>query len=174
MEESFEFIGKLEDFTDAPLWRFHVMVPIDIATKLKAGKNNRTLVNLNNSKIIHSPLMPNGKGRDFIMLNKEIRAELNLELGDDIHVSICPDNSKYGMEMPEELAEVLSADKIGSQLFHALPKGKQRNLIHIVAKPKQSQTRINKALTILDYLNLTDGKLDFKELNIAFKTSQYK
>jgi hypothetical protein len=51
--------------------------------------------------------MSNGKGDFFIMINKQVKKKLDLTRGQIVHLLIEKDNSKYGMEMPEEFKLVL-------------------------------------------------------------------
>ncbi|MBE62878.1 MAG: hypothetical protein CMB89_11005, partial [Flammeovirgaceae bacterium] len=60
-------------------------------------------------------------------------------------------------------------DKLASEFFHDLTPGKQRNLIYIISKVKNTDSRINKALAIIDHLTERNGKLDFKLLNEKIK-----
>ncbi len=168
---SYEFSAELENFPESPVWGFHIIVPEVIVTALRENKNTRTIAVVNNAISIHCALMSNGNGEYFIMLNKQNRSKLKINRGDILTISIRKDESKYGMEMPEEFSELLSLDEEGNTFFHALTPGKQRSLIHVVGKSNQSETRIKKALVILDYLKFTQGKLDFNELSQAFKHS---
>ena len=113
--------------------------------------------------------MADGEEQYFITLNKEIAKTLKLYQGDKIQVELSVDDSKYGMEICPEFEELLEMDKEGSDLFHALTPGKQRNLIHIATLPKSQEIRIRKSLIILDYLRMKGGKLDFRELNQCLK-----
>ena len=113
--------------------------------------------------------MPAGNGIYFININAELRKKLKIRQGSKVVASLVPDESEYGMDMPEELKEVLNQDPIGDKYFHSLTKGKQRNLIYIIAKLKSEHKRLEKALVMIDYLVSVEGKLDFKELNLAFK-----
>ena len=81
-----------------------------------------------------------------------------------VQVALETDRSKYGMEMPEELEELLLIELEGEKLFDALKPGKRRNLIHLVSIPKTSHTRLKKAVGILDYLKESRGVLDHKDL----------
>jgi len=54
-------------------------------------------------------------------------------------------------------------------VFHNLSAGKQRTLLHLIGKPKSEEIRINKAMVVNEYLKEVNGRLDFKELNQAFK-----
>ncbi|MFK7984322.1 MAG: hypothetical protein AB8G86_30390 [Saprospiraceae bacterium] len=65
-------------------------------------------------------------------------------------------------------------DEVGSTFFHQLTPGKQRSLLHLIGKPKNSAIRLKKAVVVLDFLKTNNGKLDFKLLNIAFKESNQR
>lgn len=113
--------------------------------------------------------MPHGENGYFININKEVRTELKLEIGSVVDVSLKPDKSKYGTYLPPEFEELLEQDKLGAEYFELLTPGKKRSLLHIVSKFKSSDKRIEKGIIILNYLCHTEGKLDFKELNEAFR-----
>jgi len=118
--------------------------------------------------------MPDGKGNSFIKLNKERMKAFALEIGMEVNVTLEKDTSRYGMAMPEEFTEVLETDEAGAQYFEALTDGKKRSLIYAVSTVKNSDGRITKALIILDHLTANEGKLDYKELNEAFKLGNRK
>lgn len=161
----------IENF-DSDLWSFHICIPDDVVQPFLQAGERRVVCELNGTESFQCALMPKGDGQYFINVNKERRKKLGLQLGTKVSAIIWKDDSKYGLPMPEELGELLKIDEEGNQLFHALTPGKQRNLIHIAGSPKRSETRLNKALVIVDYLKFTGGKLDFKELNEAFKESR--
>lgn len=166
------FEAPLENM-DSSVYYFHVIIPDDIVRYYLEQNIKRVMCTINNQETIHAAIMPAGKERYFIMINKEIRKAQQIALGDKVHITLVEDKSKYGMALPEELAELFVQDPEGDKVFHTLTPGKQRTLIHMVAKPKRSETRIKKALVILDYLKATSGRLDFKDLNQAFKDSNY-
>jgi len=78
------------------------------------------------------------------------------------------------MPLPDELKTAWELNPEGYAIFHTLTMGKQRSIVHIIGTPKSSEIRINKALTILEYLKTVNGNLDFKELNEAFKLANKK
>lgn len=163
-----KFQTTLQNF-NSNLWGYHIMVPTDIAISFIEGAERRVLCTLNNQRQIHCALMPDGQSGYFINVNKELRKELNLKLGDTVAVELQKDESKYGMPVPEELEALFEVDEEGSALFHQLTAGKQRSLIYLVGKPKLSDTRLQKAIVVLDYLKSTHGRLDYKELHQAIK-----
>lgn len=103
----------------------------------------------------------------FILLNKKLVQELKHI--PEISVVLEKDHSEFGMEMPEELEVLLDQDEVGKSLFMSLTPGKQRNLIYIVSKVKNTNSRLNKALAIVHHLKKVNGALDFKMLNETIK-----
>ncbi len=171
MKKDARFTAYLDDFR-SNLWGYHIDVPDDAAQVFLADGNRRVICTLNGQASFHCALMPKGDGTYYILVNKELRKKLRLRIGDEMQVDLVRDHSKYGMPMPEELGALLEMDDEGSRYFHELTPGKQRALIHLVGKPKTSDTRLKKALVIVDYLKCSPGKLDFKELQQAFKDSR--
>ncbi len=158
-------IGKQE----SSLWEIRIPIPESIAQDFLKAKIKRVICTINNSLSFHCAIMPSGEHGFFIMINKENRKKLKLNIGDAIVVKLEKDTSKYGIHLPEEMEELLLMDEEGSELFHQLTAGKQRSLLFIIGKPKSSDIRLKKAVVVLDYLKMSAGKLDFKELNEAFK-----
>ncbi|MBT8327484.1 MAG: DUF1905 domain-containing protein [Bacteroidia bacterium] len=156
------------------VWYAAILVPGEIGSQVINKDNRRVVCTINNQLTFQCALMPGGEGNFFINTNKEIRKKLKLEIGDSVEVLLKPDNSEYGMPVCEELLSAWEIDEHGYILFKKLTLGKQRSLIHIVGKPKSSEIRIKKALVMLEYLKSVDGKLDFKELNEAFKQANKK
>ncbi len=166
MKKSFESVlGRF----DSDLWHFHLMVPQDISDEFNNHHIKRLICTLNGEESFQCALMPKGGNEYFININKERRRKLQLHQGDKVRVELEEDKSPYGLPMPEELHELLKMDDEGSRLFHALTPGKQRNLIFIAGKPKTSDTRLTKALVIIEYLKRTGGRLDFRELREAMQ-----
>lgn len=66
--------------------------------------------------------------------------------------------------MPEELEELLHQDEEGNRLFHALTPGKQRTLLYYIGSPKTADTRIYRAVAVVEHLKTYNGKIHFKIL----------
>ncbi len=155
---------------ESNLWSYHLPVPEPVAQHfIKDSTDRRVVCVLNGEEKIHAAIMPKKDAGHFLMLSKELRKKLGVDLGSEVHVKMEKDDSKYGMPMPDEMQEALYMDPEADQLFHQLTAGKQRSLIYIAAKPKSSNKRIEKAIVILEHLKTQGGKIDFKQLNIDFK-----
>ncbi len=146
-----------------------VIVPTEISTQLLKENGRRVYCTLNEVTQYQCALMPLGNETYFINITKALHKKLGVKEGSIIQVDLKADTSEYGLPMPEELQVLFDQDEEGKKVFHLLTIGKQRSLLHIIGKPKNSDLRLKKALSIINYLKMTGGKLDFKELNSAMK-----
>jgi hypothetical protein len=163
-----KFKSVIENF-NTDLWHYHFVIEKVVAEKFIEGKDRRVMCTINESLTIPCALMHHGDGNYFINLNKEVRKKLKLNVGDKITFSLDKDNSEYGIPMPEEMKELLLIDDEANKHFHALTPGRQRSLLYLIGKPKNSATRLNKALAITEFLKLHKGNLDYKLLHQFIK-----
>ena len=164
-----KFTAKVFNFYESAIYGGHVSVPEEVSEYFLKKKIKRVICILNENHEFHCALMSQGGGRYFININGDVRKKLKLEIGSEVNVELKKDESKYGMPVPEEFEELLKIDDELDRVFHQLTPGKQRSLLHIIGKPKTSETRLNKAIVVSEYLKQVNGKLDFKQLNQAFK-----
>lgn len=164
------FSTTLAKFTtsDSKVFGLHLPVPNNIASKFIEGTHRRVICTINETCNLSSGLMPSSEYW-YILINQKIKKQLQLEIGDSVVLDLEKDSSPYGMEMPAELEASLLQDELASKYFHELTSGKQRNLIYLVSKVKNTNSRINKALAIIDHLVEREGQLDFKLLNEKIK-----
>jgi uncharacterized protein YdeI (YjbR/CyaY-like superfamily) len=83
------------------------------------------------------------------------------------------DESKYGMPVPEEFAEVLNQDPEGDKLFHSLTPGKQRSILWFVGSVKDVDKRIQTALIFIEHLKRNDGKIIHDQLTEELKRPSF-
>jgi hypothetical protein len=134
--------------------------------KKLGGKINVRLICTINKKISwQCGPMALGNGSAYVTISAKRMKELGVRPGDKIHVSLKKDESKYGMEVPEELSELLKQDAEGKSRFDALPMGKQRYIIQYVLTVKSSRLRIERAVLLIENLKkLPKGKESFREM----------
>jgi hypothetical protein len=167
-----EFDTKIEDFGKTNnLWGGHVVVDDNVAQGIRSLKIKRLVCTLNNKETIHCALLSMGNGTYFIMVNATLRKKLHLTVGSILNVKLEEDKSKYGIPMPEEMAEILAQDSEVDVIFHSLTPGKQRTLLYQIGLPKTTESRIKKAVLITRYLAEVNGKIDFREMNEYIKTN---
>lgn len=163
------FKGKLDSSGNGSGWHF-ISVSREMGERFPTdnARSRRVVCTLNGREEFQCALMPSG-GEFYIMVNKAVRTRLEIVHGQTIEVSLRPDDSKYGMPMPEELEEVLKQDPDGDRLFHRLTAGKRRSLMWIVGKGKDEDTRIHRALAVVEHLKDNDGKIDGLKLQQELK-----
>ncbi|MFY0650561.1 MAG: YdeI/OmpD-associated family protein [Cyclobacteriaceae bacterium] len=150
------------------VYRLHFPIPKAIAEHFIDGDNRRVKCSINGEVVVRSGLMPY-QDYWYILCNQSKQKQLNLMVGQAIELELEKDASKYGMEMPEELEVMLDQEPEAFEFFEQLTPGKQRNLIYLVSKVKNTNSRINKALAIAAHLKEGKGQLDFKKLNELIK-----
>ena len=143
----------------------YLEVPPEVIQQLGGKLKQRLRCTLNNTLTFQCGLVALGQGAAYISLNSKRMKEARVKLGDEVSVSLQPDESEYGMEVPEELAELLRQDDEGLHRFRLLTPGKQRYIIQYVASVKSSQLRIDRALLLINNLKtLPVGKENFRQM----------
>lgn len=163
----------LEKFENNKVWNFHFKIPMNIAAKL-LSQGKRVIVRINNDTSYQCGLLSAGDLGYFVNVNATIRKKAQLKLWDKALLQIDSDDSKYGLPVPQVFEELLNQDPVFGNVFHSLTLGKQRSLIHLVGTFKSENKQLEKTIVIRDYLVQVNGKLDYKELQLAFKNSRYK
>ena len=165
----FQFTSTLELSTNK-LWGCHFAVPQFVSDAIPVRDQARRVVCVLNEKSEwQCALLPRGDGSFLITVNKKLQTTLSIKPGSSVRVSLRPDESEYGLPMPEELAELLAQDAEGHRLMHALTPGKLRTLLYIVGQPKSSDLRLHRALAVVEHLKDNGGKIDYKQLNVKLK-----
>ena len=131
---------------------YYLKIPALLAKSLTESKKARLVCTLAGSIRFQCALMPHGNGDFYIMLNKKNRSALGLKEGSQVDTLLELDQSRYGLDMPEELAEVLAQEPEGDRIFHSLTAGRQRSFIFWVSQAKSPDKRIERALTLVEKL----------------------
>ena len=144
----------------ATVWHFLPFPKTKVAHFGFKGNLRRVVCTINGVKTFNCALFPS-KGNYLIALYKKLRDKLGLEVGDAVTVELEKDNSKYGMPMPEEFAEVLRQDPEGDRLFNELSPGNQRLMLKLIVFVKDTDRRIVRSLVGIELLKRSDGKFDY-------------
>lgn len=140
---------------------FRIPIPSQEAENIISTWGKRVICTVNGNTI-HSAINKNKNIGYHIILGKKTKQKLNLELGESFELTLSKDDSDYQMDISVEFQEVLNTDPEGQILFEKLTPGKKRSLIYYVSSAKQSNTRINRAIKIMDNIKL--GYKDLKEI----------
>ena len=170
-----KFKGILKAFEENSLgYGPHIIIPDVIYNKMLAiSPDKRIKCTLNSTLTVSRAMSPKGDFH-YILLNKDVLKKCNLEIGDEVSVELQPDQSKYGIDITEEMEEVFYSDPEGTALFDKLTPGVQRSLIYIVNKIKSSQLRIERSFVILEHIKKMKGKVEYEILQQDFKDYRNK
>jgi hypothetical protein len=80
-------------------------------------------------------------GRNLIGLSKAARADLGVEIGDEIDAAIDVDAHDREVELPDDLAVALQSDPALRPAFDALSYSRRKELARSVADAKRPDTR---------------------------------
>ncbi|WP_243229534.1 YdeI/OmpD-associated family protein [Microbacterium sp. CIAB417] len=80
-------------------------------------------------------------GANMIGFSKAARAELGLDIGQEIDVTIRVDTEERPIEIPPALAEALDADAAAKEAFDALAPSKRKEIARQIAEAKAEDTR---------------------------------
>ena len=163
-----KFVSVLEVTDSKPPW--HILrVPKAKVEKFGFKRNlRRVICSLNGTEPFNCALFPS-KGDYFITLNKKLRDKLQLNVGDDVTIELRKDESKYGMPVPDEFAEVLRQDPEGERLFNKLSPGNQRLRLKLVVFVKDVDKRISRSLVGIELLKKNKGKFVYHEQHDAMR-----
>ncbi|MDT0559144.1 YdeI/OmpD-associated family protein [Ichthyenterobacterium sp. W332] len=156
--------GKLKSqiFEVGLLDKYHLFIPEEIFRPFAEAKQSRVKINASHkSKSIefYAAVKKDKNTDDYkFMFSKEKQKQLGLLLNDYFKLQLFEDTSKYGVDMSEELSAVFDSEAEAFKVFESLTKGKQRSIIYAIARFKNSQTRIDKALVVCE--NLRRGNLN--------------
>ncbi|WP_353779430.1 YdeI/OmpD-associated family protein [Winogradskyella sp. 3972H.M.0a.05] len=130
-------------------------IPEDIGKLFYSGGKTRVKIKATfegNTIEFHAALNRRKDGSFSIMFGKDNQKKLGVFPNDYFQLQLFEDQSKYGVEMPEELEAVLMSDYEGYQIFENLTPGKQRTIIYAILRYKTPQTRVDKALLVIENL----------------------
>ena len=96
-------------------------------------------------------------GPDFcIGLSKAVRAELGVELNDEVTATIELDTAERTVEIPAALTEALAADPVARERFEALAFTHRKEYAVWIAEAKKEETRARRVTQALEMLR--EGK----------------
>ncbi len=132
-----------------------ILVPASVAEPFLKSQDKRVRVeaSFKDKKIsIHSYLQKGKSGNYRITFSKANQKAIGIFPTDYFNLQLFENTTKYGVEVPEEMEAVLLSDHDGYEIFESLTPGRKRGLIYAISRYRNSQTRINKSLTLMENL----------------------
>lgn len=129
-------------------------VPPEVSTPIREAKIKRLVAQLNDGEEWSCALGSAGPGEFMIMVSKARLDAHGLRVGSLAQMSLRPDTSRYGMPVPEALAEVFEFDPDIEVAFQRLLPGRQRNHLHVIGSAKSEETAAKRIAALLRELGL--------------------
>lgn len=136
-------------------------IPEEIAISFLERGHKRVIIHLKGKKL-HCALHFRKDQGHFFYFGKQVWRRLEISEGDVELIEMEADTTKYQVEMPEEMEEVLSTDPGGMKAFESLTPGRQRSILIMIGRLKRVDSRIQKALIVVEKLKM--GITDLKKL----------
>ena len=126
-----------------------IAVPDEIAVQFIEGKGApQILCSIEGSAEFPCALNPR-HGRYVIIASKQLIKKNKLAIDVPFKISIRHDPNN-GLALPEELAEVLIQDEVGSKVYEALNDSNKRGFIYYVNQAKSIDSRIKRSFEIME------------------------
>jgi hypothetical protein len=145
---------------------FYLEIPESVVKKAGGfASKTRLICEVNKRVSFQCGLVALSEGKAYISINSKRMKEAGVEYGDIVSVTLSEDQSEYGVEVPEELAELFKQDPEGKRRFDLLTAGKKRYILNYINTVKNPQLRIDKAFLLITNLKtLPLGKESFREM----------
>ena len=141
----------------------YIDIPASVVKKAGGVGKQRLVCTVDKIMTWKCGLVAHKEGGAYILLNKKQMQTGKFNAGQSVNVSLKKDTSEYGMDVPRELKEVFSQDKVGKERFDKLVPGKRRYIIYYVNMVKSSDLRIERAVRLIANLKkLPHGKETFQ------------
>jgi hypothetical protein len=91
-------------------------------------------------------------GESLIGFSKQVRAELGVEIGDEVHAVIERDDAPREIAIPDELQQALDADPAARAAFDTLSPTHRKEHARAIAEAKRPETRAKRIAATLEAL----------------------
>jgi hypothetical protein len=136
---------------DAPGTWTYLRVPLDVEA-IYGSKSRIPVQGTVDGSPFRSSLMPQGDGLFIIVVNKELRDQINKQSGDSVTVIMERDTDVRTVEVPQDLADALEAHTTAQVSFNTYSYSHQKEYVDWISSAKKAETRaarIEKAMGML-------------------------
>ena len=144
-------------FTEKQFGAWYLEMEEGASSKLGVPPNSRVIMRLGEEEI-HRALRRSANGYEYVGLSIAMVKKMGLRENAEIEIALKVDTSEYGMDFPEEMQEVMDQDPEGKSLFERLTPGLQRGFLHYVSSAKGIDTRIKRALHLMQRVRELDAE----------------
>ncbi|HRG58406.1 MAG TPA: YdeI/OmpD-associated family protein [Bacteroidia bacterium] len=148
-DKIYKFVGHIEALGAAST-NYGIIVPNKIYERLPPAKRYRVKGFINKTPFSLAINSLKG-GTKYFAIGLPLRKSSKIKLGDEVEVSFHLVDPNI-VDVPEELLEVLAQDEYGNREWQALKPGMQRSLAYYVNGVKNIDSRIRRAISLIEKL----------------------
>jgi len=147
-------------YTEKQFGAWYLELEEGASAKLNLPPNSRVVMRLGEEEI-HRALRRSANGYEYVGLSIAMVKKMGIRENAEITIYLKADTSEYGMDFPEEMQEVMDQDPEGKDLFERANPGIQRGFLHYVSSAKGIDTRIKRALHVMNRMRelSSEGKI---------------
>jgi len=127
-----------------------IEVPAEVLARLDRGARPAVVVTVGGHT--YRTTVGSMGGRAMIPLSAENRTAVGAQAGDEVEVEVTLDLAPRTVEVPEDLAAVLSADSAARATFDTLAPGQRKEWIRWVTEAKKAETRADRVVKTVEAL----------------------
>lgn len=142
------FSAVVERLPGDELWTILIM-PFDVEQVFGTSGSVRVRGTLNGVPFRRS-IHPRGDGRHFMMLNRQMREEAGMEVGEPVQVVLEQDTGERTVEVPPDLAKALDADAAIGEVYARLAHSRRFEFVRWLNQTKNPETRQRRIARILE------------------------
>lgn len=154
MSELIEFSAVLKK--DDSWNSTYIDFPYDVKTLF--GTSGNVKVKVTYDGVAHRGLLTNmGGGCHFLGINKELRAKIGKNPGEEIHVALERDTEERIVEVPDDLSAVFAAHPEARTRYERLSYTHRKEYVRWIEEAKKPETRLKRLNKTVEML-LTGNK----------------
>jgi hypothetical protein len=127
-----------------------IEVPPDVLERLGGGKRPAVAVTIGG--YTYRTTVGSMGGVAMIPLSAENRTAAGVLAGDEVEVEVALDTAPRTVEVPEDLAALLSADSGARATFDTLAPGQRKEWVRWVTEAKRAETRAERVVKTVEAL----------------------
>ncbi len=129
---------------------FYLTLDSELVDSFPQQRKTRLICTLEGELAFQCGLNHLGDGNYFIIVNRKNLSRVGKELGDEVEFRLEEDPNPLGVAMPEVLTALLAQDAELKSRYDALSMGNKRHVIHSIARIKDLDLQVKKAIEMIE------------------------
>ncbi len=156
----FEFESSIVEF-QGTFRNYALFIPADILSKLPQKGRVRMEGTMNNYPF-NLAIQSGKEAGKFFSISAPFMKSAKLKPRQVVIVN-CKIADPEKLEVPEEFSAALELDEIAAKTYHSFTTGMKRSILHYITSAKSSDTRIKRALELMEKFKYDPNYLKYRK-----------